>query len=299
MQIVDSRWPRADTWLAMESQEPEIIVVGVANSRASLSPSHADLAPLAMRERLDRFSTFHGETGIDFGSVRVRDMGNWPISQLDMTAMPGMVEDLARRLPDAALTLYLGGDNAITRPLVTALADDLSAVGVITFDAHHDVRTLDHGPTNGTPIRGLIEEHGLPGRNVVQIGIHSFANSSHYRRYCEEQGITIYSVFEVDRRGMAQVVADAFRRLDHCREVYVDVDVDVLDRVFAPACPGARPGGLSVRQLADGVRSCATRPEVRAMDFVEVDPEADVGSQTLDVMAHLMLTAVAGYAGRE
>jgi formiminoglutamase len=231
--------------------------------------------------------------------VRVRDLGNWPISQLDMTAMLGIVEDLARRLPDAALTLYLGGDNAITRPLVTALADDLSAVGVITFDAHHDVRTLDHGPTNGTPIRGLIEEHGLPGRNVVQIGIHSFANSSHYRRYCEEQGITIYPVFEVDRRGMAQVVADAFRRLDHCREVYVDVDVDVLDRVFAPACPGARPGGLSVRQLADGVRSCATRPEVRAMDFVEVDPEADVGSQTLDVMAHLMLTAVAGYAGRE
>jgi len=90
-----------------------------------------------------------------------------------------------------------------------------------------------------------------------------------------------------------------FRHLDGCDRVYVDVDIDVLDRAFAPACPGARPGGLSVRQLAEAVRLCSIRPEVTAFDFVEVDAEADVGFQTLDVMAHLFLTAVAGFAARQ
>jgi formimidoylglutamase len=298
MPIVDPQWPRADTWLAMDSQDPEVVVVGVPNSRASLTPSRADLAPLSVRERLNRFSTFHGETQTDFGSIRVRDVGNWPVTELDMNAMPDMVGDLARRLPSAQLTLYLGGDNAITRPLVAAVADDLSEVGVITFDAHHDVRTLDNGPTNGTPVRGLIEGDGLPGGNVVQIGIHSFANSAPYRDYCTERGVTVYPVSEVERRGMEQVVVDAFRRLDHCRLVYVDVDVDVLDRAFAPACPGARPGGLTVRQLAEGVMLCASRPKVRALDFVEVDVDADIDHRTLDVMAHLLLTAVTGYARR-
>ena len=297
MPLADPFWPRADTWLAMEADDPTLVVVGVPSSKSSLSASHADLAPLVMRDRLDRFSTFHGEAPVDFGSLPVHDFGNWPVSQLDMGAMPGVVRQLAVGLPDVPLTVYLGGDNAITRPLVAAMGD-LERVGVITFDAHHDVRSLDRGPTNGTPIRGLIDQDGLPGANVVQIGIHSFSNSEPYRSYCEEKGIGVVTVTEVETSGMAAAVDRAFERLGDCDRVYVDVDVDVLDRAFAPGCPGSRPGGLTIRQLAQGVLGCAAHPQVRAMDFVEVDPESDVGHMTIDVMAHLFLTAAAGLAAR-
>lgn len=275
------------------------MVVGVPSSKASLVPSRADLAPLDVRHRLDRFSTFHGELGVDFADVAVRDVGNWPVSELDMVPLVGEVMRLAKTLPDAPLTLHLGGDNAITRPLVASRSDDLSSVGLITFDAHHDVRVLNNGPNNGTPIRGLIEEHGLPGGNVVQIGIHSFANSAEYRSYSDRVGITTVTVDQVERIGVRAAVDVALNQLSAtCDSIYVDVDVDVLDRAFAPACPGARPGGLTVRQLSQGVARCAAHPAVRAMDFVEVDPSIDVDHQTLDVLAHLLLTAVAGYASR-
>lgn len=298
MPIADPHWPRADVWLAREDDDAEVVVVGVPSSKASLSPSRADLTPLAVRERLGRFSTYHGEQAIDFAGVRVRDIGNWPVSELGVEEMPHSVTELASRLPKAPLTLFLGGDNAITRPLVAAMADDLAGVGVITFDAHHDVRSLDNGPNNGTPIRGLIEEHGLPGENVVQIGIHSFANSGVYRAYCEERGITVRTMAEVETEGVDSVVGDALQRLDGCDALYVDVDIDVLDRASAPACPGARPGGMTVRQLAAGVFSCARSPKVRMMDFVEVDAAADRDGETLDVMAHLVLSAAAGFAAR-
>lgn len=296
--MTDPHWPRADVWLGGETESPELLVVGVPTSAASLAKSRADLTPLAMRERLVRYSSYHGELDIDLSSVGVADLGNWPVSELDMHAMPGMVGGLATGLPEAPLRLFLGGDNAITRPLVGAVANDLSDVGLITFDAHHDVRSLDAGPTSGTPIRGLIEEDGLPGKNVAQIGIHSFANSVVYRRYCEEAGVHLFSVAEVEERGIESVVSTALERLEHCRTVYVDVDLDVLDAAFAPACPGARPGGMSVRDLAEGVAHCARSPKVSSFDFVEVDTERDEGSRTLDVMAHLFLTAVAGYAAR-
>ncbi len=296
MPIADPLWPRADLWLAREDPDPEILVVGVPTSRASLSPSKADLTPLAIRERLHRFSTYHGEWGVEFDGVRVLDIGNWPVSEMDMHEMPAVVAELAGALPEAAFTLYLGGDNAITRPLVASMTDDLTNVGVITFDAHHDVRALDGGPTNGTPIRGLIEEHGLPGSNVVQIGIHSFANSLPYRSYCNDAGVSVVTVEQVEREGMATVVGGALEALSDMDAVYVDVDVDVLDSVFAPACPGARPGGLSVRQLAEGVRRCARHPRVKAMDFVEVDAERDSDGRTVDATIHLVLSAVAGYA---
>lgn len=296
---IDPLWPKASVWLAGEAAEPDLVVVGVPFSKASPIPSRADLAPLEVRHRLDRFSTFHGELDVDLSSMQVRDMGNWPVSELDMVSMLGEVTRLARTLPEARLKLYVGGDNAITRPLVAAAADDLTKVGLITFDAHHDVRSLGDGPTNGTPIRGLIEEAGLPGRNVVQIGIHSFANSAPYRAYSDQAGITTVTVDQVERIGMKTAVDVALSQLSaFCDVVYVDVDLDVLDRAFAPACPGARPGGLTVRQLSTGVARCAAHPSVTAMDFVEVDPTADADHQTLDVLAHLLLTAAAGLATR-
>lgn len=298
MPSADPQWPRADAWLAGDTDHPDLMVVGVPSSTASLTPSRADLAPLVMRERLSRFSTFHGESKADISRVSVRDLGNWPVSPLDQEEMPVAVRDLAASLPTAELVVFLGGDNAITRPLVASL-EDLDRVGVITFDAHHDVRSLDAGPTNGTPIRGLIEEEGLPGGNVVQIGIHSFANSAPYRSYCEEQGIEVITMTDVETSGMATAVDRAFQHLGDCDRIYVNVDVDVLDRAFAPGCPGSRPGGLGIRQLSQGVARCTANPKVVALDLVEVDPEADVGHVTVDVMAHIFLTAVAGLALRE
>lgn len=298
MAITDANWPRADLWLAREDEDPEVVVVGVPSSKASLSPSRADLTPLAVRERFSRFSTYHGEAGIDIDGVRVRDRGNWPVSELTMEDIPDQVGELASGLGDAPLTLFLGGDNAITRPLVAAMGDDLSRIGVITFDAHHDVRSLENGPSNGSPIRGLIEEHDLPGRNIVQIGIHTFANSSIYRAYCEEKGVVVRTMADVEDSGIEAVVDDTLTHLGGCDTLYVDVDVDVLDRAFAPACPGSRPGGMTVRQLARGVFLSARHRKVRAMDFVEVDAAGDPDGRTLDVMAHLVLSAVAGYAGR-
>ncbi|MEE8407567.1 MAG: agmatinase family protein [Acidimicrobiia bacterium] len=297
--MLDPGWPSADVWLAQDRPDPDLLIVGVPSSKASLTPSRADLTPFALRDRLTRFSTFHSEWGANLADVTVRDVGNWPISELDMHTMPEAVTELATELPEASLTLYIGGDNAITRPLVAAMAEDLSSVGVITFDAHHDVRSLVNGPTNGTPIRGLIEEHGLPGANVTQIGIHSFANSAEYRAYCDEAGITVVTAEHVERDGIRSVIDGVLSTLgERCESIYVDVDLDVLDRIFAPACPGASPGGLTIRQLAEGARRCARHPKVRAMDFVEVDAEADVNNVTLDSLAHVFLSTVAGYGER-
>lgn len=298
MSLIDPNWPRAGVWLAGDHPEPDLVVVGVPNSRSSLVPSNAALAPLEMRERLNRFSTFQGEMGVDLHSVKVRDAGNWPVSEIDPVPLVGELARLGSELPPAPLHVYLGGDNAITRPLV-ASRGALGRVGLITFDAHHDVRALDNGPSNGNPIRGLVEEHGLLGRNVVQIGIHSFANSKTYRHYCDEAGITTVTVSQIEDIGIKTAVDVALSQLSaSCDQIYVDVDIDVLDSAFAPACPGARPGGLTVRQLAQGVTRCAAHTAVVAMDFVEVDPSADRDHQTLDVMAHLFLAAVTGLAIR-
>lgn len=299
MPIDDPSWPRADQWLSSDDPDPHLMVVGVPTSAASLTPSAAHMTPAGLRRRLARFSTYQGEWGIDLRQLRVNDFGDFDVRDLDMYLMPTAVEHSARQLPDVPLVLFLGGDNAVTRPLVKAQAGDgIKEVGLLTFDAHHDVRTLDPGPTNGSPVRGLVED-GLPGNHVIQVGIHSFANSFEYRRYCDRVGIGVRTVEDVEREGIQKVVHESLEILaQRCDRIYVDVDLDVLDRSVAPGCPGARPGGLSVRQLAAGVRAAAAHPKTGAMDFVEVDPERDPDGLTLDAAATVFLSAAAGLAQR-
>ena len=298
MAISDSQWPRADQWLAAGSDDPDLVVVGVPTSSASLSPSDAWQAPAAVRNALGRLSVFDSETASDLRTLAVADLGDFGVTGLDMHEMPAVAERAAAALPDGPVKAFLGGDNAITRPLVKGLGD-LETVGILTLDAHHDVRLTDEGPSNGSPIRGLIED-GLPDGRVVQVGIHSFANSAEYRAYCDEHGIEVITMATVDEVGAAWVVTSALNDLARrCEWIYVDVDMDVLDVAFAPGCPGSRPGGMTPRQLAAAVRAAGSHPAVRAADFVEVDPVRDPSGMTVLNMAQALLAFASGLAGRE
>ena len=249
---------------------------------------------------LGGFSPFDGEAGVDLSDVRLRDDGDWPVADLGLDELLGSITDRAAALPAGPVYAFIGGDNTISRPLVRGLASgDLARMGVLTLDAHHDVRTLDRGPRNGTPIRGLIDD-GLPGDHVVQIGIHSFANSAVYRRYCDEAGIAVHTMEEVERRGITAVVDDALGRLaSRADRIYIDFDLDVLDRSFAPGCPGSRPGGMAPRELAAAARRCGTHPAVVAADFVEVDAATDRDDLTVMQLVNTFLAFTSGLSARE
>ena len=298
--MTDPAWPRASDWLANRAAAPDLVVAGVPSSIASITPSEARRTPGAFRAVLARYSIFDGEREVDLRRLPVRDDGDLTIGDGDMESSQAEVLRFAEGLEPGPVRVFVGGDNAITRPLAAGMArGHLARVGLITFDAHHDVRALDSGPTNGTPVRGLIED-GLPARNIVQIGIHTFANSPQYRAWCDEQGIAVTTLHHVEDWGIDEAVRRALHRLEtHCDWVYVDFDIDVLDRAYAPACPGSRPGGLTPRQLARAAFAVGFHPIVRAADLVAVDPTKDDDERTLMAMGLVFLSFAAGVAGRQ
>jgi arginase family enzyme len=179
------------------------------------------------------------------------------------------------------------------------MGTNLERAGLLTLDAHHDLRDTGGGMSNGNPVRALVED-GLPGSNIFQIGIQPFANSRAYAEVAGDLGIDV--VTAADARsggGVAAAVASALDHLDRRADViYVDLDVDVLDRAFAPACPGSRPGGLMPWELQAAARVCGEHPKVRAIDIVEVDPERDVAEATVMTVASLVLAFGAGLCRR-
>lgn len=301
----DPTWPRASAWLATDSADPQFAVVGVPCSIGSLSPSEAWRTPAAVRQALARLSPWDPDAPADLAGLRVEDLGDWPVADLPLQEAMAAIRGRAELLPHhtaegwTRVHAFLGGDNAITRPLVTGLlGPDLERVGLLTLDAHHDVRPLTDGPRNGSPVRGLLAD-GLPGRNVVQLGIGSFANSAAHAAWCADHGISALTAEQVRYIGATKAVAQALDVLaGHCEAIYVDLDVDVLDVAFAPACPGARPGGLTPGELLAAARLAGAHPTVVAVDMVEVDAAADHDGRTVMATAMALLAFAAGVAVR-
>lgn len=270
-------WPRASHWLAGDSDDPTaLIVAGVPLTEHAVTPSHYEQAPTAIRSRLGKLSTWHGECHVALEDVAVRDLG-------DSLRPPPL---------RAPLTVLLGGHNAVTYHALAG-ASSLDRWGLLTFDAHHDVRRYEPGAVgNGSPVRALIDA-GLKGSNIIQVGIHGFSNSREHAEWCAAQGITVQTP---DR------LVDVPELLDElaarCDAIYVDIDMDVLDRSFAPGCPGSRPGGATPWQLFDAAFAAGAHTAVRAVDIVEVDPVADVASITVDAAALTLLNVAAGYGTR-
>ena len=304
----DPHWPRTGTWPA----EPhpgrvDAAIIGIPASRTSLSPTNAHETPAAIRRAVRSYSSHvvaagepgarGGETQLVFDdNLTIVDVGDVhdPDSIAGEAAAAGQVGALAER---AGLVITLGGDNAITVPAVLGLAgDQLSTAGLITLDAHHDVRT---GRSNGSPVRRLIEA-GLNPRHIVQVGIADFTNSKPYRDYANEMGITVIHRDEFFSRPIEEIASEALHVAGAGGgPIHVDLDVDVCDLAVAPACPGSAPGGLAAHELRRVARLLARDPRVRGVDIAEVDVTADTADQrTVKLAAMLVLESLTGYAQR-
>jgi formiminoglutamase len=186
----------------------------------------------------------------------------------------------------------------MTRPAVHGLTDPLARCGLITLDAHFDLRDLDHGLTNGNPVRALLGD-GLPGENIIQIGIQPFANSRLYADVAREAGITIMTMDQVRAHDVETLLNEALEYLsENVETIYVDLDIDVLDRIYAPATPGSRPGGLTPWELRRVAWLCGVHPKVRAIDLVEVDPTQDIADVTVFSTALCLLSFASGLVTR-
>jgi arginase family enzyme len=299
--VEDPNWPRASRWLADSSQalgDQSVAIVGVPMNN-SITAGHCELAPAAIRKALERYSLYDSDTGIDLERFRARDCGDLDFAnEPPETAFDRTVEIIAEVTADSTCAVLIGGDNGVTRPGLHAMGLDLRDCGLLTFDAHHDLRDLEHGLTDGNPIRALLAD-GLPGRNVIQIGIQPFTNSRAYAQVARETGISVVTADEVYTRGIDAVVKSALEYLGSKRKaIYVDFDMDVLDRAFAPACPGSRPGGLQPWMLRRAAHFCGQHLSVRMMDIVEVDPTKDVADVTSLAAASFLLAFASGVASQ-
>lgn len=271
-------------------------LIGAPLSKPSISHSGACFAPKTIRAMLDAYSTYAITEEHDMKESILYDCGDITMHVTDIKESHARIAKTLESLTKTnsqMVPIVLGGDHSISFPSISGFASSKGKVGIIQFDAHHDLRNLeDGGPSNGTPFRSLLENDVITGKQLVQIGIRNFSNAQTYHEYAKEHGVTVYTMQHVRERRIKDIIRESIELLRHqgVTSIYVSVDMDVLDQAFAPGCPAIGPGGMDSTTLLDAMAVLGEEPLVAGMDIVEIDPTLDFRDMTSRVAAQVIMS---------
>jgi agmatinase len=235
-------------------------------------------APPRIREAL--FSdAYHlwSESGLDLGNGSLGSLiyDDGDLEASDDEDHNAIIENEISKLLDVdLLPISLGGDHAVTVPIVRAFAKKYPRLSILHFDAHSDIYDEFQGNrySHACPFARIMEE-GLAQR-LVQVGIRTL--NGHQREQIERFGV---EVFEMKDWRDDQL-------FEFADPVYISFDVDGLDPAFAPGVSHREPGGLSTRQALDVIHKLKGR--VVGADVVEFNPRMDPSNVTAVVCAKLL-----------
>lgn len=205
-----------------------------------------------------------------------------------------------RKLNPSAFPIVLGGDHSVALGSIAGLAS-FGPTGVVWVDAHADFNTPETSPSgnvHGMPLSALcglgdprlasLFGQGQPvlnPQNVVLVGVRSVDPGE--RETLKQAGVTVYTMKEVDRLGIAHIAEAIMAKLAHLPRVHVSLDADVLDPEEAPGVGTPVPGGLSYREAHLLMELFADWGKVTSLDLVEVNPILDRRNRTAQLMVEL------------
>ncbi|KAI5781256.1 agmatinase, mitochondrial precursor, partial [Geopyxis carbonaria] len=292
----------------------DIAILGLPFDTSTSYRPGARFGPRAIRTASARqtpYRSSHPVLGINpYRSwATVMDCGDLPITPFDNgLAMRQMEEGISELLRGPARLVALGGDHSIILPALRALRKKRGRpVAVLHFDAHLDTWDATKYPSEWKPSEGAAQfTHGtmlnvaaseglLDTGHCVHAGLRTRLSGQGWEDYenDETQGWVRVPVEAVDEIGVKGVVAQIVDVLKG-REVYLSVDIDVIDPGMAPGTGTPEIGGWTTRELLGILRGVLKEIDIVGVDVVEVAPAYDHAETTALAAAGVIYEILSG-----
>lgn len=232
-------------------------------------------APAAIRRVLHNgASNLFAENGIDLdGHPGFCDLGDLTLPEGE-DAIAAIQAAIAKLVAAKARILALGGDHAVTFPVVDAMARVHEGLSILHFDAHPDLYETYAGSrfSHACPFARILETGRV--KRLAQVGIRGMNDLQ--RRQVEKYGVTCIEMKDF-RPDMP---------VDLEGPLYISLDMDVLDPAYAPGVSHHEPGGMATRDVLKLIQSI--RCPIVGADIVEYNPDRDVNEMTAAVAAKFL-----------
>jgi arginase len=295
----------------------KIRIIGVpmdlGQSRRGVDMGPSALRVAGLQARLKQL----GRQVEDFGNVHVKQpeeqhYGEKNAKYLDEIAetCKGLAEIVGKTLDDDMIPLVLGGDHSIAAGTVAGAAAHFhkqsKRIGVVWLDAHGDMNTPESSPSgnvHGMPLASIMgfgpaELTGLAGtkpmvspHNIAMVGIRDL--DSKERRLVKDSGVRIFTMRDIDERGMREVMAEALRYAsDDTAGIAVSLDMDFVDPTDAPGVGTPVRGGVTYREAHLALEMIADSKSMVTFELVEINPVIDEHNTTASLGVELVLSGV-------
>lgn len=181
------------------------------------------------------------------------------------------LDETSRNIEKAKGDIFIGGDHSITHSLFKSLTSKNK--GLIIFDAHVDLNNQTNNSTHEDFLRRLIDENELNSKNLVIIGARTIWKNE--LDYIKEKDIRIISVKQLFENGMEDICDSVMENFRSFEELYISIDIDVLNPSEAPGTHHPEPNGLQLNQLLYFLRRLRLLKNIKKIDLVEVNPEIE------------------------
>ncbi len=255
-------------------EKAKYVIFGVPFDVTSTYRTGARFGPNAIRQASLNIETYSFRTGVDVEDLAIHDLGD-----LHASASPKRTVDMlnlvvADILAAKKMPVTIGGEHTITLGVIKGLGGKAKKTAVVSFDAHLDLRKEFMGLTlSHTTFMRRINEEVKPAR-IIEVGTRAVCKEELI--YAEESGIIFFTSQQIREEGSAQIIHKLKEELVPYENIYLTIDMDVLDPAFAPSVQNPEPEGLDTHTLIDILSSLCDR-NVVGFDVLEVTPNYDQG----------------------
>lgn len=281
--------------------EPLASIVGVPFDTSIMGRRGAKSGPASVRAGLNSCLCYEPGLEVDLSEApRVADYGDVDVLHTEVDATWDRVSDAIEGLVALGRPLVtIGGDHGLTYPIIRGVARAVEGrIGVISIDAHFDVRVSHHGEkASGVPFRYMLEELGdsIRGENFTEIGIGGWLNTKLYHDYLREQRARVITARELWKGDFAALVQEALDRAAAGTEaIYLTFDIDAIEGAVVGGTNVPAIAGLNPYEALEIVWEFARHPKALAMDVMEVSPAWDHSGLSERMAASLILHFLAG-----
>lgn len=276
----------------------DVAMFGVPLDLGTTNRSGCRLGPRAIRNASQiygtQFKTGSGVYDVELGrnilsDTKIIDYGDVPIFPTSAERNMGKIEEVMDRiLSKDVFPVSFGGDHSITTPLVSALNRKVDELDIIHLDTHLDFHKKSAGIelefAHGSPIKHVSEMENV--NHITQIGIRGLLNDQETFKESQAYGTNIITAHEALEKGMRW----ALKQIPKSKsDIYVTLDIDVLDPSTAPGTGTPEPGGLNYLQIKEILSGISEKGNIVGFDIVEVNPLYDVGDITAQIAARLAI----------
>lgn len=291
------------------STEKKVSVVGVPMDLGQIRRG-VDMGPSALRYAglIEEIENLGFEVQ-DYGDIHIHRSSTGTDQEQNLKNLQEVIktsEELCRELDEivtkGGFPLVLGGDHSISIGSIAGISKHYKELGVIWYDAHTDLNTAETSPSgniHGMPLatniglghKVLLNVGGytpkLKPENIVIIGARSIDEGE--KALIREKGIKIFTMHEIDRRGMTAIMEETIAYLKERTDgVHLSLDLDAIDPIDAPGVGTPVLGGVTYRESHLAMEMLAEAEIITSAEFVEINPILDNKNQTADMATELV-----------